>query len=1782
MTWVGPYFQYQPSQGSVGLWGYWVNSSSANEATYGITVVNLDGNDVDVIWDRILILTTTADDSRVDINANSELRVTAQLEYDGHGLGSGDTLYMDDVAMTWDGGDTRFELLRTKSTVDLWTYFVNSSSANEATYGITVVNLDSNEQDVIWDRIKILTTTTQDGRIDISTAADLRVTAELEYDSHSLGSGDTLYMNDTSMSWSASYFQLQPNFAIVGLWTFFVNSSSANEVDYGITVVNLDGNDIDQIWDRIKILTTTTEDGRIDYGTAADIRVTAELEYDSHALGASDTLYMNDTSMSWVSTYFQLQPSFSQVGLWTFFVNSSNANEADYGITAVFLDSNEVDEIWDRLTIDIQADDETPLNGVQANFTLTVTYEYDSQTCTTYTIQIDRNATNWFTFTNSNKSLFNDTNSDKVYLFNATGTGDGVSETTYGLTAFVTNTETVTWSAAANEVPVNDTAPVLANPDDTDNMYAKYRFYLITSNVSDQDGYTDILYVELSLWDNGRGTELWRVRYTVSGSSWSVELGSAYITLTYSSVVESGNDIDITWSIKIDWDHNDWTDIDTDQYVYDGTDSDQDWYESDWDTETRLDYSVAPYLSDDRGNINTADLQGDGTVIYYTSVDDYPYANETDVWVLHDVSGTWSDDVDGSGAFTITSIGSSASVRLNTYTFKVVEQAAGSGGTDLYYTTSLTDTFITDQIVVQTTTADDTRVDMSTSSEVRVTLWLDYDNDYLGAGDSVTLDDVAMTWDGGNGWFDLARTQGSVGLWTYFVNSSSDAVYGVTALDVNSQEVDIIWDRIKILTTTTEDGRIDYGTSADIRVTAELEYDSHALGAADTLYMADTLMSWVSTYFQLTPSKSQVGLWNYFVNASSANEDTYGITLVNLDGNNVDEIWDRIKILTTTTQDGRIDYNTQADIRVTAELEYDSHALGAADTLYMNDTSMTWVSTYFRLQPQFASVGLWTFFVNSSSANEADYGITVINLDGNDVDEIWDRIKILTTTADDSRVDINANSELRVTAELEYDSHSLGSGDTLYMNDTSMSWDAGDVRFELLRSQASVGLWKYFVNSSSANEATYGITVVNLDGNEQDVIWDRIKILTTTSQDDRIDISTSADIRVTAELEYDSHTLGSGDTLYMADTLMSWVSSYFQLTPSKAQVGLWNYYVNSSSANEATYGITVINLDSNDVDQIWDRIQVQTTTVDDSRVGINDNVEIRVTLWLDYDDDYLGSGDSVTLDDTAMSWDGGNSWFELTRSQSTVGDWTYFVNSSSDATYGITALDLNSQEQVVIWDRLNIDIQADLETPDNGQQVNFTLTVIFEYDSATCTTYEIAFDREAVYWYTFTNANKSLFNDTQSDVTYNYNASNVNAESTYGILVFTTNTESVTWSPANYAPVNDTAPVLTNPHDTDHLYAWIQYYIITSNVSDQDGYTDILYVELSLYDNARAGEVWKVRYTVIGQAFSVQVGSAYIDLTGSTVDESGNDIDITWSIRIDWDHADLQDIDMKQYVTDDAPETDTDWYESNWEVETRLDIVDLTISEARGKTSRNDLEINGTVIYFESASQLNPTTALVDVWADGPVSDKVDYDLTTGYFIITGVESSATVNLDVYIMKIVPDGEGVGGTNLLHNGHTVTYISDMLKVTLSTSTPNVNIGIEVTIDVEVVYAYDDSAVSSYFADIDRDVLAFITINETDPSFTDVELEDMTHIYTVDGANETLYGLELVSWSNSLTVTWGEGGDIGGSPWDDETTTTTTTTVPYEPPMDRNLLTFIFLASMFTLIYLMRQPKGEYR
>jgi len=212
----------------------------------------------------------------------------------------------------------------------------------------------------------------------------------------------------------------------------------------------------------------------------------------------------------------------------------------------------------------------------------------------------------------------------------------------------------------------------------------------------------------------------------------------------------------------------------------------------------------------------------------------------------------------------------------------------------------------------------------------------------------------------------------------------------------------------------------------------------------------------------------------------------------------------------------------------------------------------------------------------------------------------------------------------------------------------------------------------------------------------------------------------------------------------------------------------------------------------------------------------------------------------------------------------------------------------------------------------------------------------------------------------------------------------------------NNVPVNDQAPTSSNLDKTDYLFAQYREYQITAYVSDADGYADIDYLEIGIWDNSRSSEYYRIRYDEDTNTFSEEYDAgtmATLNTGSSSATESGNDIDATFYITIDWDFTDLTDCDLKVYVVDDEPENDTDWYEVNWNIETRL------TTEEQKLVLATDGWDNGTDLFpweYADTEELGDS----DYWSFGKITDDV-HELK-GWINFTNVYSGySIVKIDV-------------------------------------------------------------------------------------------------------------------------------------------------------------------------------------
>ena len=324
---------------------------------------------------------------------------------------------------------------------------------------------DSQSRTIVWDQIVALgytiVTPADDDRVGVGTTVTIDVQLEFGF-SHT----DVTDFGSTTVTVNG----IVGTYQSLGKWRFSTSESTMTSVtfdtvastlnQYGITEVD-NSITLDIIWDQIVVFSSEVVggDNRVSINDYIQIDVTLDYDYDN-----TDVLDGAVTVNDAIATHMGL-------GVWRINVSADLVQMINYttvactgnthGITVVDQNGQSSSVIWDRLVVDIEVNIPTPANDFTVSFTLTVTYDFSDTACTTYYIAIYRNDVFFGVYTEVNKSSFEDTGADVTYTYTAYQVLD---ESTYGITAFTTNTESVTWS----ESGVTTTSPTTGATTSTD------------------------------------------------------------------------------------------------------------------------------------------------------------------------------------------------------------------------------------------------------------------------------------------------------------------------------------------------------------------------------------------------------------------------------------------------------------------------------------------------------------------------------------------------------------------------------------------------------------------------------------------------------------------------------------------------------------------------------------------------------------------------------------------------------------------------------------------------------------------------------------------------------------------------------------------------------------------------------------------------------------------------------------------------------------------------------------------------------------------------------------------------------------------------------------------------------------------------------------------------------------------------------------------------------------------------------------------------------------------
>ena len=298
---------------------------------------------------------------------------------------------------------------------------------------------------------------------------------------------------------------------------------------------------------------------------------------------------------------------------------------------------------------------------------------------------------------------------------------------------------------------------------------------------------------------------------------------------------------------------------------------------------------------------------------------------------------------------------------------------------------------------------------------------------------------------------------------------------------------------------------------------------------------------------------------------------------------------------------------------------------------------------------------------------------------------------------------------------------------------------------------------------------------------------------------------------------------------------------------------------------------------------------------------------------------------------------------------------------------------------------------------------------------------------------------------------------------------------------------------LLNPETGPMLVPRETLYLGYANVSQSAGYENIAFVVFTLDVGA---DGVSIRYTLDGAVW-VEQGTAEnklrFELVVGSCDASGagTDLDVTFAFYVEWTMPDTVVAELWIYMEDDYAVTDDSKFGGYYEYESDTQLISNDFLDDRSGTSdRGDSDsidsiiASGTVVFEGTSVTLS--SGEVDVWIlcpDVAGSAWSDLVLVDGFFNMT-VDSDDVVGQDTYTIKVVAEGGGAGGTDLMYTTIVDYYIADKMNFTASVSSNWVLLDTTITVTVSGTYMYDDVSIPSLvWSNVDSGSVSYASAGE---------------------------------------------------------------------------------------------------
>jgi hypothetical protein len=190
--------------------------------------------------------------------------------------------------------------------------------------------------------------------------------------------------------------------------------------------------------DKLKILSKGTTDNRTDIQKSVFVYFNIAREYDNASFsGTEGTVYINGSAATWdeENKYWGLSVTQNSVGESKYHV--SNITDTEHFTTTTNDTAGMQQVIWDKLIVTVTPDSTTATVGTQVGFSVAAIYAYDNERVPEFIVNVLRDGAHFAT--NNFTDMFNVESTHQYTIEN-------ITDDSYGLTTFSSNSPTVTWT----------------------------------------------------------------------------------------------------------------------------------------------------------------------------------------------------------------------------------------------------------------------------------------------------------------------------------------------------------------------------------------------------------------------------------------------------------------------------------------------------------------------------------------------------------------------------------------------------------------------------------------------------------------------------------------------------------------------------------------------------------------------------------------------------------------------------------------------------------------------------------------------------------------------------------------------------------------------------------------------------------------------------------------------------------------------------------------------------------------------------------------------------------------------------------------------------------------------------------------------------------------------------------------------------------------------------------------------------------------------------------------